>query len=241
MTDCLRPFLLLQTPLQIVVSIEKDNLPAKIINIISNRTFFSDIEQLYSIIKTLSYVMKMIQSHRFTLADCYLTLLYLYVSTSNIPKQSGFIDFSRYVSKVAKVRLDEFQNPYYLTCFYLHPKYRGAGLLSQSRSTVYRCVAEYSKLIGNNASTTKNVISTLQRYEIKTAPYSLVWNKSKYYLVFPNLNFTYILINIDNTPTAWWCMIRDSTHGNRLQQISPRLLSITPHSVMPERLFPILS
>ena len=35
--------------------------------------------------------------------------------------------------------------------------------------------------------------------------------------------------------------MRDRTHGNCLQQIALRLLSITPHSVMPERLFFILS
>lgn len=36
-------------------------------------------------------------------------------------------------------------------------------------------------------------------------------------------------------------MIRDNTHGNSLQQLALRLLSITPHSVMPERLFSILN
>jgi hypothetical protein len=36
-------------------------------------------------------------------------------------------------------------------------------------------------------------------------------------------------------------MIRDTTHVNCLQQIALRLLSITPHSVMPERLFSILN
>jgi hypothetical protein len=36
-------------------------------------------------------------------------------------------------------------------------------------------------------------------------------------------------------------MIYDSTYGSCLQQIALRLLSITPHSVMPERLFSILS
>jgi hypothetical protein len=178
--DCLRSFLILQAPLQVVVSMEKDNLPAKIVNIISHRTFFTDIEQLYSIMKALSYAVSIIQSREATLADCYLILAYLYVVTSNLPKQSGFIDFVRYVSKVAKIRLNEFQNPYYLACFYLHPKYRGAGLLSQSRSAVYRCIAEYSKLIGNSSSMTKNVIGALQRYEIKAGPYSLMYGKSEY-------------------------------------------------------------
>ncbi|CAF1661653.1 unnamed protein product, partial [Adineta ricciae] len=220
--DCLRSFLLLKTPLQMMVSIEKDNLPAKIVNIISHRTFFTDIEQLYSIMKVLSYAVTLIQSRGATLADCHLVLAYLYVITNDFSSQCDYVDFNRYVSKVAKIRLKEFQNPFYLTCFYLHPKYRGAGLLSESRSTVYRCIAEYSKLIGNNSSVTKNVIGALQRYEIKAGPYSLIYSKG-------------------DTPSTWWCMIRDHTHGSCLQQIALRFLSITPHSVMPERLFSILS
>ena len=181
-SDCLRSFILLQTPLQMVVSTEKDNLPLKIVNIIGHRTFFTDIEQFYSIMKSLSYAVTLIQSRSATLADCYLILAYLYVITSDFHKQSDFLEFSRYVSKVARIRLNEFQNPYYLACFYLHPKYRGAGLLSESRSTVYRCIAEYSKLICNSSSTTKNVIGALQRYEIKAGPYALIYNKGMYHV-----------------------------------------------------------
>ena len=124
---------LLQTSFQMVVSIEKDNLPSKIVNIICHRTFFTDIEQFYSIMKSLSYAVMLIQSRAATLADCYLILTYLYVITSDFHKQSDFIDFGRYVSKVPRILLNEFQNPYYLACFYLHSKYHGAGLLSESR------------------------------------------------------------------------------------------------------------
>ncbi|CAF1519340.1 unnamed protein product, partial [Adineta steineri] len=136
----------------------------------------------------------------------------------NFAKQGELVQFSRYVSKVATIRLDEYQNPYYLAYFYLHPKYRGADLLSQSRAAVYQCIAEYLKLIGNSASITKNVIAALQRYEIKAGPYSLIYNKN-------------------DTPTTWWCIIRDNTHENCLQQLALRLLPITPHSVKPESLF----
>lgn len=177
--DCLRSFLVLRTPLQMIASMEKDNLPAKIVNIISHRTFFSDIEQFYSIMKALSYAVTIIQSRTATLGDCYLILTYLHAVTSNFPKQSDMIEFARYVSKVAKIRLDEFENPYYLACFYLHPKYRGAGLLAKSRAAVYRCIAEYSKLIGNSSSMTKSVIAALQRYELKAGPYALIYDKGK--------------------------------------------------------------
>lgn len=39
---------------------------------------------------------------------------------------------------------------------------------------------------------------------------------------------------------AWWTMINDNTHKNALSNIALQLFSITPHSVMPERLFSIL-
>ena len=196
-----------------MVSIEKDNLPAKIVNIISHRTFFTDIEQLYSIMKVLSYAVTLIQSRGATLADCHLVLAYLYVITNDFSSQCDYVDFNRYVSKVAKIRLKEFQNPFYLTCFYLHPKYRGAGLLSESRSTVYRCIAEYSKLIGNNSSMTKNVIGALQRYKIKAGPYSLIYSKGKYTFCLSsqfslldqcvNRGYSISLVVYDTRPYSW--------------------------------------
>ncbi|CAF4682661.1 unnamed protein product [Rotaria sp. Silwood1] len=42
------------------------------------------------------------------------------------------------------------------------------------------------------------------------------------------------------TGASWWSMINDHTHKNSLFNIALRLFSITPHSVMPERLFSIL-
>ena len=59
--------------------------------------------------------------------------------------------------------------------------------------------------------------------------------------IFLNSSVYLNIITIDDTPSAWWCMIRDSTYGTCLQQIALRLLSVTPHSVMPERLFSILN
>jgi hypothetical protein len=89
--------------------------------------------------------------------------------------------FGRFVSKVVDVRLKEFQNDLYLSAYYLHPKFRGAGMLTDGRSAVYHCLAEYSKKIGNNLVTTKNVISALQRYEIKIGPYALHYTQGKQY------------------------------------------------------------
>ena len=77
------------------------------------------------------------------------------------------------------IRLKEFQNDLYLSAYYLHPKYRGGGMLTNGRSAVYRYLAEYSKKIGNNLVLTKNVISALQRFEIKSGPYSLRFTEGK--------------------------------------------------------------
>jgi hypothetical protein len=177
--DCLRSFLLLRTSLTTVVTIDKETLPSKIINIVGHRMFFSDIENLHKIMRPLGYAMSLIQSRSATLADCFLILSYLHLVTSEFVANADIRTFGRYVSKVVKQRLDEFQNDYYLSCFYLHPKYRGAGLLTDSRATVFRTIAEYSKLIGNNVSVTKNVISSLQRYEISAGPYSLMYTKGE--------------------------------------------------------------
>ncbi|CAF4656088.1 unnamed protein product, partial [Rotaria magnacalcarata] len=62
---------------------------------------------------------------------------------------------------------------------YLHPKYRGGGMLTDGRSAVYRYIAEYSKKIGNNLLMTKNVNGALQRFEIRSGPYSLNYTEGK--------------------------------------------------------------
>lgn len=177
--SCLQSFILLRTTLTTVVTIEKEKLPQKVVNIVSHRTFFTDIENLYKIMRPLAYAMSLIQSRSATLADCYLILSYLQLVVSSFVVNADMRMFGRYVSKVVNKRLQEFQNDYYLSCFYLHPKYRGAGLLTSSRAVVFRTIAEYSKLIGNNASATKSVISALQRYEISAGSYSLMYAKGE--------------------------------------------------------------
>jgi hypothetical protein len=150
-----------------------------VVNIINNRSFFRDIGNLYQIMKPLAYAMSIIQSASITLADCYLILSYLRLATDQFVDNTDTRMFGRHVKKVVNVRLKEFQNDLYLSAYYLHPKYRGSGLVTNARSAVYRYLAEYSKKIGNNLATTKNVISALQRFEIKSGPYALNFTQGK--------------------------------------------------------------
>ena len=103
--------------------------------------------------------------------------------------------FGRYVSKVVNKRLREFQNDYYSSCFYFHPKFR---------VVVVRTIAEYSKLIGNNASATKSAISALQRYEISAGSYSLMYTKGEQsFIAFLARNCTSrSLDQLEDIPTA---------------------------------------
>ncbi|CAF2133421.1 unnamed protein product [Rotaria magnacalcarata] len=219
--ESLNSFILLRAPLEVLVVADKSIAPIKIISIINSRCFFKDVENLYKIMKPLAYAMKIIQSSSITLADCYLILSYLQLAANEFVAQTETRTFGRFVNKVINIRLKEFENDLYLSAYYLHPKYRGGGMLTDGRSAVYRYIAEYSKKIGNNLLMTKNVNGALQRFEIRSGPYSL--------------NYTE-----DDTPSTWWSMINDNTHKNSLSNIALRLFSITPHSVMPERLFSIL-
>ncbi|CAF4156972.1 unnamed protein product [Rotaria sordida] len=164
---------LIAEPLEVLVAIDKSIAPAKFINIINNRLFFHDIESLHKIMQPLAYAMTIIQSSSITLADCYLILSYLRLTTDKFVANIETQTFGKFVGKVVDIRLKEFQNGLYLSAYYRHPKYRGAGMLTVGRSIVYRYLAEYSKKIGNNLATTKNAISALQRYEIKSGPYAL--------------------------------------------------------------------
>ena len=158
----------------------KSIAPIKIINFITNRSFFNDIDNLYKMMKPLAYAMSIIQSSSITLADCYLILSFLRLTTNQYVDNAETRSFGRYVGKVADIRLKEFQNELYLSAYYLHPKYRGDGMLTNGRSAAYRYLAEYSKKIGNNLATTKSVISALQRFEIKSEPYALHFTQGSY-------------------------------------------------------------
>ncbi|CAF0946918.1 unnamed protein product [Didymodactylos carnosus] len=146
--------------------------PTKIINIMNSRSFFTDVENLYKLMKPLAYVMSIIQSSSVTLADCFLILSYLRLTTNQFIANTETRTFGRFVSKVVDIRLKEFHNDLYLSAYYLHLNH-DAGLLADGRSAVYRYLAEYSKKTGNNLATTKHVLGALQRYEIKNGPYAL--------------------------------------------------------------------
>jgi GNAT superfamily N-acetyltransferase len=177
--DCLNSFILLRAPLEVLVAVDKSIASTKVVNVINNRSFFYDIENLYKIMKPLAYAMSIIQSASLALADCYLILSYLHLATDQFIDNTETRMFGRHVRKVVNIRLKEFQNDLYLSAYYLHPKYRGSGIPTSGRSAVYRYLAEYSKKIGNNFATTKNVISALQRFEIKSGPYALNFTQGK--------------------------------------------------------------
>lgn len=178
-SQCLHSFILLRAPLEVLVAADKSIAPSKVINIINNRSFFNDINNLYSIMKPLSYAMSIIQASSITLADCYLILYYLRFATNQFADHTETRTYGRFVRKMVDIRLQEFQNDLYLSAYYFHPKYRGEGMLTSGRSAVYQYLAEYSKKIGNNLTTTKNVISALQRFEIKSGPYALHFTQGK--------------------------------------------------------------
>ncbi len=129
--------------------------------------------------KPLSYVMSIIQSASIALADCFLILYYLQFTINRFADNTKIRTYGRFVSKVLEIGCKEFKNDLYLSAYYLHPKYRDKGMLTTGRSAAYRYLAEYSKKIGNSLAITKNVISALQRFKIKSGPYSLQFTEGK--------------------------------------------------------------
>ena len=199
-----------------------------LVNIVGYRTCFADVENLYKIMRPLAYALSLVQSRSATLADCYSILSYLQRVASAFVVNADMRPFGSFASKVVKNRLST------LSCFYLHPKYRGADLITDSRATAFRIIAEYSNLIGSNASKTKSVISA--------GSHSLMYTKGEQSVdVLFDLEWLLSFFDhFEDTPTTWWSMIKDKTHGDCLQNIALRLLSITPHSVILERLCSIL-
>jgi hypothetical protein len=80
--ECLHSLMVLRAPLEVLVAVDKTIAPTKVINIINNRSFFNDVENLYKFMKPLAYAMPIIQSASITLADCFLILSYLRLTTN---------------------------------------------------------------------------------------------------------------------------------------------------------------
>ncbi|CAF3864383.1 unnamed protein product [Rotaria magnacalcarata] len=115
MAECLDSFIVLRAPLEALVATDESIAPIKIINIINNRSFFHDIENLYKVMKPLAYAMSIIQSASITLADCYLILQYLRLTIDQYANNAETRTFGRFISKVAEIRLKECHNDLYLT------------------------------------------------------------------------------------------------------------------------------
>ncbi|CAF2013746.1 unnamed protein product [Rotaria magnacalcarata] len=114
MAECLDSFIVLRAPLEALVATDESIAPIKIINIINNRSFFHDIENLYKVMKPLAYAMSIIQSASITLADCYLILQYLRLTIDQYANNAETRTFGRFISKVAEIRLKECHNDLYL-------------------------------------------------------------------------------------------------------------------------------
>ncbi|CAF1089619.1 unnamed protein product [Didymodactylos carnosus] len=148
--DCLKSFTVLRNPLETIICVYGEELPPKVLVVVKQKQLYHEIDNLYGIMRVLAYAVGIIQANSASLADCYLVLIYITRLMSKLIAQNDTKEFGCFFSKSVNIRLKEFQNDYYLVCFYLHPKYHDAGMLTKSRETVYRTLAEYSKKIGNN-------------------------------------------------------------------------------------------
>ncbi|CAF1410262.1 unnamed protein product, partial [Didymodactylos carnosus] len=143
--DCLKSFILLRNPLETILCVHGEALPPKVLVVLKQKQLYREIDNLYCIMRVLAYAVGIIQANSATLADCYLILIYITRLMAKLTAQNDTKEFGRFVSKSGNIRLKEFQNDYYLVCFYLHPKYRGAGMLTKNREIVYRTLADIAR------------------------------------------------------------------------------------------------
>jgi len=93
-------------------------------NIIHNRQFWQDVEQLETILLPPKRTIKAVETKSSNMALCFLELVKMAITIKNI---SNIIDsnFKKQCIKIYNRYWKQFDITTYLLAYFLHPKYRG--------------------------------------------------------------------------------------------------------------------
>lgn len=217
--DCLTSILRCERSLHNILETRSDTLSSEIKDLLQNRIFFQDIEELIKIIKPIKEVLTSLEYRTTTLSDCFVQLMKLgiMIRISNVLNP----EFRSYCLEKFNLRWSQFDFRLYLLGYFFHPLYRGKGL----KIGVFRQICHWSiELLINNFDGGKNsankLVGQMADYKDFKAPYE----------------FEYVpgIFSVE----SWWKMIEQ--HDDWIREIALIINSITPHNVGCERLFSVL-
>jgi hypothetical protein len=95
-----------------------------VLSILRSRAFFDDVCVLAFALHPIKKAILRLESQSCTLADCFIGLIQLGAAINKLPKNDCRV-FRRQCIAIFNKRYNEFADPVYLLCFFLHPGYKG--------------------------------------------------------------------------------------------------------------------
>jgi hypothetical protein len=217
--DCLASVLRCERSLHNVLENHPETLNNEIKDLLGNRIFYQNVEELVKIIKPIKDVLSSLEYKTSTLSDCFIQLMKLGVMI----KMPNLInpEFRSFCLEKFNLRWKQFDFRLYILGYFFNPSYRGKGL----KIGVFRQICHWSiELLVNNINGGKNsanqLVGQMADYKDYKKPYEFEYSQSAFSI------------------ESWWRMIEQN--DNWIQKIALIINTITPHNVGCERVFSVL-
>ncbi|CAG8446723.1 5495_t:CDS:2 [Dentiscutata heterogama] len=191
-------------------------------NLIINRQFWIDAEQLRNILGPVKQAVKDVEFRTTLLADVFVELVKMAIT---IQETSVLYNnqFRRDCISIYNKHWNEFDTDLYLLSFFLHPAYRGNFLEPGIyKKHVQKKALEIWKQLGGGDISADFLKAQMNLYKNKKHPFD-----------------DEFVASVD-TVTNWWMSIDLKNNEEHIKRLAMKLHSISPHNAACERLFSIL-
>ncbi|CAB4494315.1 unnamed protein product [Rhizophagus irregularis] len=192
--------------------------------LVNNRNFWSNVEALANILEPAKNAVKSVECKNTTMADVFFALIQMAISIKALPTETSeeLKEFRQKCIQFYNYRWKQFDFELYLLAYFLHPKYRGKGLIPETYQIIQKKALTLWQKIGGSSNSALALAIQMNDYDNYKSPY----------------NFPYI--DELQTFSSWWLGCKQSNHY--LQELALYILSIVPHSSAScERVFSILN
>ncbi|CAB5317829.1 unnamed protein product [Rhizophagus irregularis] len=189
-------------------------------NLLRNRQFFQDVEQLHTILAPAKKAIQAVEANSSNMASIFLQLIQMAVE---IKKISNYFDpnFKKNCINIFNKRWAQFDTDTYLVAFFLHPRYRDKKFQDSTfRQMALTAMKIWSKF-GSDKRSCKILLSQLRSYGDNEPPYDMEYTDEY------------------DTPELWWSTCRQP--NNYIQKLALKLFAITPHQAACEQAFSVLN
>ena len=109
-------------------------------DLVNNRNFWSNVESLSNILEPAKNAVKSIESTNTTMADVFIALIQMASAIKTLPAEGSeeLKEFRKKCIQFYNNRWRQFDFELYLLSYFLHPKYRGKGLIPETYQIIQK-------------------------------------------------------------------------------------------------------